>query len=188
MSTATMEAPRRALSETAPRPRFSVLKRVISWFATLLILAMLGIGLVLAVIPALNHGTALTVLTGSMQPTINPGDIAVVYAVDGFDDISIGDVVTFMPNPDDDTLVTHRAVGWSIGTDGEKLLVTRGDANSASDPPIMEKQLRAKLAYTVPWLGNILQYSDFSKPFIVILVAIILIGYAAYATLTSIKR
>jgi signal peptidase len=171
------------------KPKTSLPRRIISWLVTLVILAGLGLGVVLAVIPALNHGVALNVLTGSMRPAIEPGDIAVVYAVDSFDDIQLGDIVTFMPKPDDPTLVTHRAVAWTTGIEGEKLLVTQGDANNTPDEPIKEKQLRAKLAYTVPWLGNVLQYSDtISKPILLVIVAIALIGYAVYAVLSSILR
>ncbi|MDR1834101.1 MAG: S26 family signal peptidase, partial [Propionibacteriaceae bacterium] len=115
MTASTAELPARALTGTAGEPRGaeaqtaaapaetqapkkkSVFKRAISWVTTMLMVALLGLGVVLAVIPAMHGGTALTVLTGSMTPTIQPGDIAVVYAVDGFDDVEIGDIVTFMP-------------------------------------------------------------------------------------------
>jgi signal peptidase len=151
-------------------------------------LAILGLAIVLAVIPALNNGKALTVLTGSMQPTLNPGDVAVVYAVGGFGEIETGDIVTFLPKPDDPTLVTHRAVGWGMTGEGEKTLITRGDANGADDQPVTEKQVRAKFAYRVPWVGNLLLYSDFGKPFLLIAAALGLIAYCFYAMVTSVAR
>jgi signal peptidase len=156
---------------------------------TVLVLALLALAVPLAVIPALNGGKALTVLTGSMQPTLNPGDVAVVYPVQSFDEIELGDVVTFMPKPDDPTLVTHRAVAWATRPDGERLLITQGDANNAEDEPIREKQVRARLAYSVPWVGKVLQYgSDFGKPLLVVAVAIGLITYAVFGMVTSIRR
>ncbi|MDR2564779.1 MAG: S26 family signal peptidase, partial [Bifidobacteriaceae bacterium] len=96
------------LEAAAPRKR-SWWRRALSWVTTGAVLVLLTLGIVLALIPAMNGGTALTVLSGSMQPTLKPGDVVVVFPVDGFEDIELGDVVTFMPNPDDPTLVTHRA-------------------------------------------------------------------------------
>lgn len=180
-----MPWPKTAAAPTAaPAPK-ALWRRIMSWATTTIVLALLALSIPLAVIPALHGGTALTVLTGSMQPTLQPGDMAIVYPVDGFDDIELGDVVTFMPKPDDPTLVTHRAIAWGVDGDGNRILTTQGDANDAADSPIQEQQLRAKLAYSVPWIGNVLQYSDFSKPILVVIAAIGLIAYAVYAVLTS---
>jgi signal peptidase len=171
------------------KPPRAVWRRVVSWFTTLVVLALLGLAVPLAVIPALHGGKALTVLTGSMRPTINPGDVAVVYPVESFDDVRVGDVVTFMPNPEDPTLVTHRVIGWAVNGAGETTMITQGDNNNAPDEPIMEKQIRAKVAYTVPWVGNVLQYgNEFGKPILVVGVAIGLIVYAVYAMVTSMVR
>jgi signal peptidase len=159
----------------------------VSWATTAVVLVLLALAVVLAVIPALNGGKALTVLTGSMSPTIQPGDVAVVFPVESFEEIELGDIVTFMPKPEDPTLVTHRAVSWGSSADGERILITRGDANGADDDPIKEKQVRAKVAYTVPWVGNVLQYgSDFGKPLLLVIVAIGLIVYCLYAMVTSV--
>jgi signal peptidase len=149
---------------------------------------VLALAIVLAVIPAINKGTALTVLTGSMQPTLKPGDVAVVYPVEGFKDIELGDIVTFMPYPEDPTLVSHRAVRWEATDTGELRLITRGDANGADDAPLMEKQVRAKMAYHVPWVGHMLRFGADSKPWLVIGLGVVLITYSLYATLTSFKR
>jgi signal peptidase len=153
---------------------------------TIVVLGLLGLAIPLAVIPALHGGKALTVLTGSMKPTHNPGDVVVVYPVDSFEEIELGDVVTFMPKPEDPTLVTHRAVDWALGPEGEKLLITQGDANNVADEPLKEKQIRAKVAYAVPWVGNVLQYgNEFGKPLLIVAVAIGLIAYSIYAMVTS---
>jgi signal peptidase len=173
---------------TSARPQKAVWRRVLSWASTVAVVMLLALGIVLTVIPGLHGGKALNVLTGSMQPTLKPGDMAVVYPVDRFDDIRLGDIVTFMPNPDDPTLVTHRAIGWGQNADGEKTLITRGDANDIEDQPVKEKQIRAKMAYSVPWIGNVLQYSDFGKPMIMVIAAIGLIAYAVYALVTSVRR
>jgi signal peptidase len=151
------------------------------------VLLLLVLGIVLALIPAMHHGSALTVLTGSMKPTINPGDVIVVYPVDSFDQIELGDVVTFMPYPDDPTLVSHRAVGWDVSDTGETILVTRGDANDTEER-LMLKQVKAKMAYRVPLIGNVLEYTQSSRPYLIIALAAGLLIYAGYALVTSIRR
>ncbi|MDR1442715.1 MAG: signal peptidase I [Bifidobacteriaceae bacterium] len=177
-------------TETKPaaRPRKAVWRRALSWLTTVAVLALLGLAIILAVIPALHGGKALNVLTGSMEPGISPGDVVVVYPIGGFKDIEVGDIVTFMPKADDPMLITHRAIGWGQNADGEKVLITKGDANGAQDEPVREKQVRAKVAYTVPWIGNVLQYNDFGKPLVLVIAAIGLIIYSIYAMVTSVRR
>ncbi|MCL2466359.1 MAG: signal peptidase I [Micrococcales bacterium] len=123
------------------------------------VLVVLGVVVALAVVPKATGGTALTVLTGSMQPTLRPGDVIVVRAVapaDVCSTIRPGDIVTFLPEPDDPSLITHRVVAKSVGSfdDGTTCrLVTQGDANSAVDEPISPNQVRGVFWYGLPKLG-----------------------------------
>ncbi|MDR1824560.1 MAG: signal peptidase I [Bifidobacteriaceae bacterium] len=184
MSASAPTTPARGGHRAKPGPA----RRAISWLATGVMVVLLALAVALAVIPSLNHGKALTVLTGSMQPALNPGDVAVVFAVDGFDDIELGDVVTYMPNPDDPTLVTHRAVAWTTGVDGERRLVVQGDANNTPDDPIKEVQLKAKLAYTVPWVGNVLKLSPQGRSKAMLGLGVGLLCYAGVVFLVSLRR
>jgi signal peptidase I len=67
-------------------------------------------------------------------------------------DLRIGDVITFRPPADAqvDGLVTHRIVG--IGPEGIR---TRGDAESARDPWMLQPQepTLPRVVYTLPWVG-----------------------------------
>ena len=84
--------------------------------------------------------------TGSMAPTLNPGDgfIAVPTAVAG--EISENDVVVFRAQQiQGGGLTTHRIVD-----EAERGYITRGDANPFTDqdgdePPVREEQIVAKL-------------------------------------------
>jgi signal peptidase len=184
--TETQDSP---AQDDPPRPRW---RRVVSITAsvlvTVLVLVALFFGIVLALIPSLNRGATLTVMTGSMQPTLKAGDLAVVFGVEGFDDVAVPDIVSFQPNPMDPTLVTHRLVGWTTDDEGVRMAITRGDANNASDPPIYEKQLKARMAYSVPYLGRWLTWDGFSKPKLVIAVAALLIAYSAYTIIVTTFR
>jgi len=140
--------------DTAQRsPRDSWLSGVLSALATAVVLVILAAAVALAVVPRLLDGAALTVLTGSMVPTYNPGDVVVVRGVqDAATEIEIGDVVTFQPVSDDPTLITHRVVGVTTTSDGAQF-ITRGDANSAEDDPLVAAQIKAKVVYHVPLVG-----------------------------------
>ena len=113
----------------------------------------------LFVVPRLLGGDALTVLTGSMEPTFHPGDIMVVRGIDPddvCDSVTPGDVISYFPQPDDPTLISHRVVGKTVGDFGDGTdcrLVTQGDANTAIDDPVSPHQVRGVLAYGVPRLG-----------------------------------
>lgn len=116
------------------------------------------------IVPRLLGGTSLTVLTGSMEPSLEPGDVVVVRGIDPSEvctDVQIGDIVSYLPLPDDPALITHRVVGMTIGTfdDGSDCrLITQGDNNSAPDEPVSPEQVRGVFLYGVPQLGWLRQW------------------------------
>ncbi|WP_345751538.1 signal peptidase I [Microbacterium rhizophilus] len=121
--------------------------------------ALLVLVVAILVIPRLAGGTSLTILTGSMEPNLRPGDVVVTRGIDEADvcaGVAIGDIITYLPRPDDPALITHRVIGKTIGTyeDGTDCrLITQGDANSAPDEPVSPAQVRGVFLYGVPQLG-----------------------------------
>ena len=115
--------------------------------------------LALVVVPRLMGGDSFTVLSGSMEPTFSPGDVVVAKGISEDEvctDVSVGTIITFFPQPNDPTLITHRVVGKTIGTfdDGTNCrLITQGDANSTVDEPISPAQVRGVFMFGVPKLG-----------------------------------
>lgn len=82
------------------------------------------------VIPRIAIGVDPTVvLTGSMQPSIRPGDIVLVDEGDDAADPSVGSVIKFEEGGDG--TIIHRVA--EVRDDG---YVTRGDANPTSDPGV----------------------------------------------------
>lgn len=69
------------------------------------------------------------VLSGSMDPAIQPGDL---IFVDDCDPAALkeGDVVCYLSSG---KAITHRIVSITEGDDGQPRLVTKGDANNAED-------------------------------------------------------
>lgn len=153
-----------------------------------LVVALIALVVAIAVVPRIAGGTSLTVLTGSMEPTFSPGDVVVVSGIDAADvcaDVSVGDIVTFMPEPDDPTLITHRVVGKTVGSydDGTSCrLITQGDANSTVDEPVSPEQVRGVFLYGVPKLGWVRQWAGDHVQVLMIVAAVALVGYGIYAT------
>ena len=70
--------------------------------------------------------------TGSMRPTLNPGDIAVLTS-EPTADLREGQIVAFHPPGEPHLTVTHRAVSVERSRHGV-IIQTKGDANNARDP------------------------------------------------------
>lgn len=152
--------------------------QVLAW------LVILGVVVVLAaavLVPRLAGATPYTVLTGSMEPTYPPGTLVVVKPI-AFDDIAIGDVITYQRESGKGDVVTHRVVGSGNRFDGERVLTTRGDANQVADRnPVQEVQVRGKLWYSVPYLGHVNNaLTGRQRQWAVWAVSAGLVGYAAY--------
>jgi signal peptidase len=74
----------------------------------------------------------VTVLTGSMRGTANPGDLVVDVPV-ALSQVRVGDIITYETPTPDHHVVTHRVV--QVVTRGANPTVrTQGDANDAADP------------------------------------------------------
>jgi signal peptidase len=144
----------------APEPRTPTSGRhpVLAGLWTGFTYGLLGLVLLLAalviVVPKLAGGVPLTILSGSMEPNLPVGSLAVVRPVDPAD-IRVGDVVTYLPNPDDPTAITHRVIAIDHRQDGTRTFIVQGDANASPDDPVQEQQVRGTVWYAIPWLGHV---------------------------------
>jgi len=125
---------------------------------------MLG-GVVLLIAIAVG-GMALGLLrfavidTGSMRPTLNPGDVAILTSEPAAD-LHRGQIVAFRPPGEPHLTVTHRAVSVEHTKHGV-IFQTKGDANNARD------QWRAHIvghtvwheAFRLPKLGYLAAWSQ----------------------------
>lgn len=154
-----------------------------------LVVVVLAVIAALLVVPRVLGGTSVTVLTGSMVPTFSPGDVVVIRGIEVADvcsEVAIGDIVTFMPTPNDPTLITHRVVAKTIGTfpDGTTCqLVTQGDANSAADDPVSPAQVRGVFLFGVPKLGWVRQWAGDNTQLLLIVGAAILIAAGIWSVM-----
>ncbi len=174
----------RRTSRTRRRPRrlWSIVTTVA--LGVLVLLAVLTVG-----VPLLLGAQPYSVLTGSMRPGIPPGSLIAVRAVP-FENIRVGDVVTYQLESGRSAVVTHRVVGRSEAADGERMLTTRGDANDLADAlPVREVQVRGVVVFAVPLLGypgSILNGP--SRSGIVVAGGVALILYGVFVLTRSMRR
>lgn len=159
----------------------AILARVIT---ALVLLTLVVLLILLVVVPRAAGWVPLTVLSGSMEPAIPAGAQVVVQPLEteaNLVEVEVGDVITFMPYPDSDTLVTHRVVAVGFQADGAVSLTTRGDANRVDDPqPVTVDQARGLVRYHVPYAGHLAgAISAQYKQIGIVVGAALLFGYAA---------
>lgn len=100
--------------------------------------------------PSILGYMPLTVVSGSMSPGIETGDLVIIKS--GSSKIKPGDVVTYRLG---EVLVTHRVKAVS-GDDAKAVFVTQGDANPVPDYKTVERsQIIGKYAFRIPFGGYI---------------------------------
>lgn len=101
---------------------------VVGWAA---IVASVAVLLALGVGPRTGRYRTLTVLTGSMQPTMPVGSVVVVVP-ERPSELRVGQVVTYGIPVEDHRVISHRVVRVVEGGD-RPIFQTQGDANNAPD-------------------------------------------------------
>jgi signal peptidase len=116
---------------------------------------MIALAAAVIVIPALFGGVPLTVLTGSMEPTLPPGTLVVVRPTP-VQDIRVGNVLTYQIRSGEPAVVSHRVLSRSVSTDGATTFITKGDNNDSPDAnPVTPAQIKGTVWYSVPLLGYV---------------------------------
>ena len=119
-------------------------------FATLAI-AVLAVGLSARIGPAIGY-ELFSIRTGSMEPALPVGSLAVVSARGRA--VEVGDPVAFrLPNG---AVVTHRVVEL-VEADESRHLRTKGDANEDPDPTLVPAaSVVGPVVISIPLLGFLL--------------------------------
>ncbi len=109
----------------------------------------------LTVGPLLLPYKALTVYSGSMEPAIHTGSVAIDVPI-AAQDVKVGDVITFVRPDNQNELVTHRVRAIETGPSGRQW-ITRGDANSVDDPwRVAAVGAGYKYVFSIPYFGFVL--------------------------------
>ncbi len=122
---------------------------------TLVSLSTLAIALaVVLVAPKALGGQSLSVLSGSMAPHVNTGDMVMVVPQDA-NNIQVGQIVAFNDPNGSGRLYQHR-VQSVREENGQMMVVTKGDANNTGESwqtPVDSEVGRVVLV--VPYIGSI---------------------------------
>jgi signal peptidase len=118
------------------------------------VLAFLG----LAVGPHVFGYRTVTMLTGSMAPMINPGDVVITVPKPA-DQVAVGDVLTYAIPMGDRRVETHRVIEVGRDAAGRTTIVTKGDANAGADPwtATVEGDTVWETKAVVPWVGSVIR-------------------------------
>jgi signal peptidase len=130
------------------------------------LLAVIALLLIVSVFPITGNFKVLTVLSGSMEPTIKTGAIVVAKPAD---DYRIGDIITFGPNTKTQPPVTHRINDIKV-VGGVPVYITKGDANDAPDnKEIQKSDVLGKVLFSIPFVGYVVDFAKKPVGFILII-------------------
>ena len=112
-----------------------------------------SLALLLLAVILLNLGflgfKSMVVISGSMSPTYNVGDVVITSDV-AIGDLAVGEVVKYRRRGID---IVHRVVGVDR-VNGQVILTTKGDANNATDSPGPNQQeIQGRVVAVVPKIG-----------------------------------
>jgi signal peptidase I len=157
-----------------------VMKASIRWLVRLVLLAfalvVVGALTIVIVLPRATHGSALTVLTGSMTPEIPVGSVVLVRPVDP-STLHVGDIATYQVAPGKPEFITHRIVKIDPSTSPTSFTF-KGDANRGADFKLVPAgAIRGEVWFHVPYLGAI-RDALHGKGGISLVAMLVLAGYA----------
>jgi signal peptidase len=144
------------------------------------VLVVVVLPFVLFAVPQLaGANQSYVVLSGSMEPTISPGDVILASEVDPAA-IETGDVITF-ERPGESTPTTHRVVEVTE-RDGERAFLTKGDANENVDQAaIPASQVEGRIPtlggfmFVIPFIGHVVKFATTQLGFATIVVTPLLL-------------
>jgi signal peptidase len=143
------------------------LLKIIYYIVLALILAV-ALLLIVSVFPITGNIKFLTVLSGSMEPAIHTGSVAIVKSATSY---GVGDIITFGPNIKTQIPTTHRIAEIRV-QEGQTIYKTRGDANNAEDmKEVLGKDIIGKVYFSAPYAGYIVDFVR--KPLGLILVIVL---------------
>lgn len=132
-----------------------------------------------AEVPSIGGRLPLIVLTDSMYPEIQSGDLIICHTVDA-EDVNDGDIIAFFdPAGNGTSIVTHRVIDV-VEEDGILQFKTKGDANNTEDKMMVpEEDLVGVYQKRIPGVGNVAMFMQ-SPAGLIVCVVCPIIALVAY--------
>lgn len=125
-----------------------------------------------------------TILSGSMEPTINIKDLVVTHPKEKY---KINDIIAFKH---DNAVTVHRIVNVEYDNNGTELFTTKGDNNNTIDnDKITSSDIIGSYRFTIPLLGSFILFVSTNPLFVILfLIIIILIYYISKLLINRIRK
>jgi signal peptidase I len=120
---------------------------------------------------------ALAVVSESMLPTLNVGDVIIVQGVPAAQinaNYTTGDIIVYRSPYDPEMRIVHRAVKKEL-VGNSYVFTTKGDNNPGSDSPFSESYLIGKVIARIPYVGNFALFINTLGNFYFFIILIIII-------------
>ncbi len=130
-------------------------------------------------VPSVGHFFPLIVLTDSMFPEIQSGDL-IICRTEEPENIQIGDVIAFFDPAGNGTSIVTHSVADIAENDGQIAWITRGIANNADDAmPVPADKLVGVYQMRIPGVGNVVMFMQTTTGLIICVVCpiLLLIGW-----------
>ena len=159
-------------------------RKIANGVGLLLLIALVVPFVIYAVPGVIGAQYSFVVLSGSMSPAIEPGDVVIVADRDPTT-IETNDVITFTRGTEE-TPVTHRVMDIEAAGDG-LAFETKGDANSNVDASLVPgANVLGVVVLTIPYLGYAIQ--AVSTPLGFVLLVAVPMGLLVVTELWSLFR
>ena len=151
----TVDLPGRGAPAAAPHRA----RRVLGHAGNLGVAALAALLLIVSgatIVASLSRHHFEQVITGSMVPVIPVGSMVVTEQV-AVTSLHVGDILVFPKPTNPSEVIVHRIVQLTTASNGSIQVQTKGDANTARDPWIIQQGpsgLADRALYIVPSLGT----------------------------------
>lgn len=129
----------------------------------------------------------LTVLSNSMVPVFEAGDVIIIREIDA-EDLKEGDIISFYN--EEKNLITHR-IASIVEKNGERQFYTKGDNNNTADEDVITaSDVAGKVLFHIPKLGYLSNYTKGPIGFLLFIV-LPLTGYvclSVYEKMNQVKK
>lgn len=130
-------------------------------------------------VPSIGGRLPLIVLTDSMYPEIQSGDLIICHTIEA-NEVEDGDIIAFFdPAGNGISIVTHRVIDV-VEEDGVLQFKTKGDANNTEDKMLVpEEDLVGVYQKRIPGVGNVAMFMQ-SPTGLIVCVVCPIIALVAY--------
>lgn len=150
-----------------------ILKKIVSIFSAIIFIICLALLAVVIITPKGENGSKvvnvagysiMTVLTGSMEPDYQVGDVVIVKKT-ATDELKVKDVITFYSKDPtmEGQIVTHRIIDITE-ENGQRLFETKGDNNQIADlEKVEEEDIIGRVQGRVPYVGKVTNFMQTNR-------------------------